>query len=89
MPDTNQALGQDMDQEAPQELVCGESHDLLLAAASVVFPAEGNALSVEADEAMVGDGDAVRVAGEIVENMLGSAEGWLGIDDPLLGKEPA
>jgi len=36
---------------------------------------------------MVGDGDAVRVTGEIVQNMLGTAEGWLGIDDPVLVEE--
>src|ERR1700730_16614297 len=36
---------------------------------------------------MVGDGDAVRIASEIVQNMLGTAEGWLGIDDPVLAKE--
>jgi len=36
---------------------------------------------------MVGDGDAVRIAGEIVHNMLGTAEGWLGIDDPVLVEE--
>ena len=36
---------------------------------------------------MVGDGDAVRVASEIVQNMLGTAERWLGIDDPVLAEE--
>ena len=36
---------------------------------------------------MVGDGDAVRIAGEIVQNMLRIAEGWLGIDDPVLLEE--
>src|SRR5208282_954142 len=36
---------------------------------------------------MVGDGDAVRIAGGIVQNMLGTAEGWLGVDDPVLLEE--
>jgi hypothetical protein len=36
---------------------------------------------------MVGDGDAVRIASQIVQNMLGTAEGWLGIDDPVFVKE--
>ena len=36
---------------------------------------------------MIGYGDAVRVASEIVQNMLGTAEGWLGIDDPVLVEE--
>jgi hypothetical protein len=29
---------------------------------------------------MVGDGNAMGVASEIVENMFGAAEGWLGVD---------
>jgi hypothetical protein len=36
---------------------------------------------------MVGDGNAMRIACEIVQNMLGTAEGWLGIDDPVLVEE--
>ena len=28
------------------------------------------------------------VAGEIVENVFGTTEGCLGVDDPVLGKEP-
>lgn len=43
---------------------------------------------LEADEAMVRDRDTVGVAGEIVENVFGTAEGRLGVDDPVLGKEP-
>jgi len=31
---------------------------------------------------MIGDGDEMGVAGQ-VENMIG-AEGWLGVDDPVL-----
>ena len=33
---------------------------------------------------MVGDGDAMGIAGQIVENMFHAAEGWLGVDDPIL-----
>src|SRR5258707_883505 len=33
---------------------------------------------------MVGDGDAVGIAGQVVENMFGAAEGRLGVDDPVL-----
>ena len=42
---------------------------------------------LEADQAMVGDRDTVGVAGEIVENVFGSTEGRLGIDDPVLREE--
>ena len=32
---------------------------------------------------MVGDGDAVGVAGQVVEHMFGSAEGRLRVNDPV------
>jgi hypothetical protein len=33
---------------------------------------------------MVGDGDAMGVARQVVENVFGTTEGWLGIYDPVL-----
>ena len=36
---------------------------------------------------MVGDGDAVGVTAEIVEHILGAAEGWLGVDHPVFAKQ--
>jgi len=38
---------------------------------------------------MVGDGDAMRIARQIVQHMFGAAEGRLGIDDPVLPIERA
>ena len=70
-----------------QELICGDRHDLLLAAVRIVFPAKRDSIILERHQSMVGDGDAVRIASEIVQNMLGTAEGWLGIDDPVLVEE--
>ena len=32
----------------------------------------------------VGDGNAVGIAGQVVENILGAAERWLGIDHPAI-----
>jgi hypothetical protein len=62
----------------------GNGHDLLLAAMGVVSPAERDAIVFEGHEAMVRDGDAVSVAGQVVENVFGAAEGRLGVDDPVL-----
>ena len=33
---------------------------------------------------MVGDGDAMGIACQVVEHMLGAAERWFGVDDPIL-----
>src|SRR6266702_2170188 len=62
--DANQAAGQDVKQEAAQELMSGDSHDLLLATVSIVPPAEGDAIVLEGHAAMVRDGYAMGVAGQ-------------------------
>ena len=36
---------------------------------------------------MVGNGDAMGIAGEIVENVLGTAEGRLSVHHPILAEE--
>ena len=82
--DANQPLGQDVDEEAAQELMSGNCHDLLLAAVGIVSPAEGDAIALKSHEAMVGNGDAVGVAGQVVENMFGAPERRLGINHPVL-----
>src|SRR5206468_3948130 len=38
---------------------------------------------------MVGDGDAVSIAAEILQDVLGSAEGWFGVNDPVFAEERA
>ena len=51
---------------------------------SVVSPTEGDAIVFEVHEPMVGDSDAVGVAGQIVEDVSRTAEGRLGVDHPIL-----
>ncbi len=65
--------------EASDELVRCECHGLvpLAALGPVVLPFEGDGVGVEGDEAAIGDGDAVSVAGEISEHGLGPGEGSL------------
>jgi hypothetical protein len=85
--DTDQALRQNVDQESAQELISGDRHDFLLAAMRIVFPAKRDSIILKRNQSMVGDGDAVGIASEIVQNMFGTAEGWLGVDDPVLMEE--
>ena len=87
MADADQPFRENVDQESAQKLISGNRHDLLLTALCVVFPAKRDSVILESHQSMVGDGDAVRIAGKIVQNMLGTAEGWLGIDDPVLVEE--
>ena len=87
MADANQSLGQNVDQESAQKLFCGNSHDLLFAAMRIVLPAERHSIILEGDESMVGDRDTMGIAREIMQNMFGTAEGWLGVDDPVLSEK--
>jgi hypothetical protein len=36
---------------------------------------------------MVGDGNTMSVAAEILQDVLGSAEGWFGVNDPIFAEE--
>ena len=74
-----------MDQEAADELVDVERHELVasLALGPVILPFKGDALAVEGDEPAVGDGDPMGVAGQIGEHRVGSCKRPLGIDRPF------
>ena len=76
---------QDVDQEAADEFIRCERHDLLPVAVPMgrwdpgVFPLEGDAFFVAGDQATVCDGDAVRVAAKIGEYRVGPGERTLGV----------
>ena len=82
--DAHESPGQHVEEEAAQELHCVEGHDALLAAVSIIPPAEAHPLSVEGHQSMVGYGHAVGVAAEVAQDMGRTAEGRLGIDEPFL-----
>jgi len=81
MADLDEAFGQDVQQEAAQELD-GRERDGAGAAS-----AEGDAASVEGEQAMVGEADAMSVATEVAKNVLRAAERWFGVNDPALSVE--
>lgn len=76
-----------MEQEAAQELIDGERQEALLIAVFGVPPTERDAAIGQGDEAMVGDGYSMRVATEVMENMLRAAEGPLAVDHPFVAEE--
>src|SRR6516162_854338 len=82
-------LGQDVEQKAPDEFAGRQRHRAVprRSVAAVVLEAEGDATVIEANQSAVRDGDAVCVAGEIGEHSLGSGEGRLGINEPVLPLE--
>jgi hypothetical protein len=85
--DTNEALGEQMQEEAAQELIQGYGHQFLLIVVRRVPPAKGDLAVGQRDQSMVGDGDTVSVAAEIVEHILGASEGRLGVDHPVFAEQ--
>src|SRR3989442_13767190 len=84
MADADEAVGNHVEEEAAEELIAVEVHDLQAVAVGVVTPPEADAAVGDGDEAVVGERDAVGVAAEIREHMVGPGEGRLAIDDPGL-----
>jgi hypothetical protein len=89
--DAYEAAWQQVEQEAAQELVDRQSEEPLLVGVRGISPAEGDVALLKGDQSAVGDGDAVGLAAEIAQRVFRAAEGWLGIDDPVVaeqGSEP-
>ena len=63
------------------------SHLPLLIAVRVVYPAKGDSLSVKGEQAVITDGDAMRVTAEAANDLSGSAERRLCLNDPLLAEQ--
>ena len=78
-----------MEQEPPQEFLGGHRHQALLALVGIVFPAESDLAVGKVHDPVIRDGDAVRVTGQVVEDMVGAPEGRLGVDHPILTEQRA
>jgi len=83
MADALEAVGQNVEQEAADELGGCKRHELDARAVAVVLPTEGNMIIRDLEETMIGDGDAVRIAAQIAQNLLRPGKGLLAIDHPV------
>jgi len=61
--DADKAAGQDVQQETTQEFPRLDRHQSFAISVGIVSPAESDLIVGEGDQAMVGDGDAVGIAG--------------------------
>ena len=80
--DAMEAVGEGVEQKASNELVGSECHHLDLVVVAVVAPAKAHLIAGERDQPAVGDGDAMSVAAEIGQHLLGTGEGPLGKKPP-------
>jgi hypothetical protein len=85
--DANEALGEQVEQKAAQELIERYGHQSLLIVVSRVPPTKGNLAVDQRDQSMVGDGHAMGVAAQVLEHIVGAAEGWFGVNDPVFSEQ--
>ncbi len=76
-------------EKAAEKLLVAEGHQAALAVMRIIFPSKRHVSIGHIDKAMIGDGDAVGVAGQIMQHVFRSAEWFLRIDDPVLAEQRA
>ena len=59
-----------------------DGHHLAAVAVGVVLVAKAHVALIDTQQTVVGDGDAMGVTAQIVEDLVGTAEGLLGVDHP-------
>ena len=76
---------QRVDEKTPDELIGAERHGarFLLVLVAIVLPLESDAAIGGRQKALIGNGHAVGVSAEVLEDLLRPAERRLGVDDPL------
>src|SRR6266496_4555725 len=83
VPDALETRRKNMQKETADELICRERHRLLLVVVAIVFPAEADHAIPHIKEAIIGNGDAVRVAADVLQDLSRSRERRLGVNHPF------
>jgi hypothetical protein len=79
----HKSAGKGVEEESAEKLHRVEAHGALSILVSVILVAEGHFAVVDRDQPLVRNSDSVGVAGKVFEHLLGTAEGRLGVDDPI------
>ena len=80
---TLESIRQDVKQKPPDKLGGGKSHGFVLIIVAIILPMEGDPVVFDIRDAIVGDGHAVSIAADVVEDLFGSGERRFGIDHPF------
>ena len=81
---TNKPVWKGVQQKASQELLDRKRHQLLFASVGIVFPAKGDLAIRKRNQSVVGYGNTMRIARQVIQNMVRSTKRRLGVDNPLL-----
>ncbi len=81
--DFDKAFGQDMGQEASEELKNWQRHRFELIAIFAITIAEEDVIVFHSQDAIIGDGDTMGVSSQVGEHLFRSAQGRFAVDVPL------
>ena len=87
LPDADETARQNVLGETAEELARRKGHLPLLVAMSVVLPAEGHALAIEGQQAMIADRNAMRIPSQIAKHLGGSAKCGFRVYNPIFLEE--
>jgi hypothetical protein len=87
MPDAYETARQHMQQEAPDKFVGVEPHGLDTMTLTTIAIGEADPPVTHVEDPVIRDGDTMRRAADIVQDVGRTCKGGLGIDDPLFGIE--
>jgi hypothetical protein len=73
MPDAHEARGEHVQKKPSKKLFDAKRHHAFLVAMSRIAPAKADLLVGDRDQPVVGDGDAMSVVAQVLENLFGSA----------------
>lgn len=80
----HESLGENVQKESTLELNCTQRHYFLLTTVRAIFPSEGDSLSIERNQAMIGDGHTVGISAQVAQDVDGVAKRWLAVNYPFL-----
>ena len=83
MPEPLEPPGQDVEQKATQEFHRIQRQSALPIASLVILPAEGHGAILAGEEPSIADSYPMRVAGEVLENLLRACQRRFSVDHPL------
>ena len=89
MSDTTKSFGQEVQAESTHKFSSRQCHHLIEVSVAIVFVAEDHLLLIVLDNAMMTDGNIVRVASQVLNQTFFAATGRFSVNYPVFGMEMA
>ena len=83
VPNAVEAVRENVEQEATDELAGFQRHDCALSVLSIIFPTEANLPVRDREQPTVANRDTMRVARQISEDLARTCKRTFGVDHPL------